>query len=76
MTALGTAPHRLLRPEAPDLAGDSVRRILALTRGILAADVPEEAVAQVLRADRVPVCWACHESYFSPAAPHCAVHGR
>lgn len=71
MTALGTAP----RPVAVGAESTSMRRIIALTRGIRATDVPDAVVADALRADRVPICWVCHEGHFSSMAPRCRVHG-
>ncbi|MET8850728.1 hypothetical protein [Amycolatopsis sp. NPDC004625] len=71
MTALGTAPG----PAAVDAETMSMRRIIALTRGIRVGDVPDEVVADALRADRTPICWTCHEAHFSSVAPRCRVHG-
>lgn len=37
----------------------SVRRVIAITYGVPAADVPDAVVRAVVESDRVPVCW-CH----------------
>jgi len=75
MTALGTATPPMISPVVAYVGSMSMRRIIALTRGIRAADVPDAVVADALRADRVPICWICHEAHFSAMAPRCRVHG-
>ncbi|MDT8914984.1 hypothetical protein [Amycolatopsis sp. PS_44_ISF1] len=75
MTPPVTASRGLTLPVIPDPMSASVRRVIALTRGIRAADVPDAAVAEALRADHSPICWPCHESRFDPATPRCPRHG-